>query len=188
MTTTITTVAEGIAALVDADALVDRLEEQLKAAKKAKYELETITLPNVFADAGEVEATLASGAKAKLGQMITGSLPKVDYDTSPEVQAATIAKREAAIEWADANGWGPLIKCEVRAKWDKGDRDKAIAAYNALRGDNSVDLHLLEDIHPMTLQSQVRQRIAQGLPVPLETLGVTVLPAVRLTKKPKKDL
>ena len=40
-----------------------------------------------------------------------------------------------------------------------------------------------ETINHMTLQAMVRQRLKDGLPIPLETLGISVLDGVELTKR-----
>lgn len=185
-------VTRGIIALVDADRLVDDLEAQLSAANKALYELRTVTLPMIFADADAMEQTVGgegpyAGAKAKVGTMITGSLPRVDEknDTTPEMVAAKEARRSAAIAWLVENGCEALIKCDVVVKYDKGDADKARKlAADIQRQDNSAHVIVKEDIHPQTLQAEVRRRLLAGKAVPVETLGIVALPAVSLTKKP----
>ena len=40
-----------------------------------------------------------------------------------------------------------------------------------------------ETIHHTTLQAMVRQRLKDCLPIPLETLGITVLDSVKLVKR-----
>lgn len=180
-------VAEGVQALVDADRAVDAAEAALAAAKLVKRELQTIELPEIFAQAGEMEVTLPNGAKAKLGTMIEGSLPKVDEKAPQDQQLLQEQARRDAIEWLDANGCTDLMKCEVRAAYAKGDADKARkAAAELQRNDNSAVVKLIEDIHPQTLQAEARRRLTAGKPIPLATLGLVALPAVKLTKKPKE--
>jgi hypothetical protein len=93
--------------------------------------------------------------------------------------------RRSAIEIAESYGWGPFIKTTVSATYDKGDQEKATKAYMMLRGDNSAVVDMDETIHPMTLGAQVRIRLREGKPVAMDKLGMTVLPAVLLTKKQK---
>jgi hypothetical protein len=188
-TDAVRTPAEGVALLAEIDLQETYLEQAAKKLSKVRHELETIKLPELFADAGMAEMTLPDGTKAKSGLDITGSLPKPGDRDTPEEASAKLAMRIAAMEWANANGWGPFIKSSVTAEWDKGDSAKADALVEQLRGDNSVKLKRTDDIHASTLKSQVRDRIKKGLPTPLDILGVTVLPAVLLTKKPKqKDI
>lgn len=180
-------VAQGIQALVEADRRVDTAEADLKEAKRIKRDLETIELPQIFADAGEVEASLASGAKAKLGTLIEGSLPKVDPKSPESEQMLQEAARKAAIDWLDANDCRDLLKCTVTASYAKGDAEKARkAAAELQRNDNSAVVKLVEDIHAQTLQAEARRRLAAGKAIPLATLGLVALPAVKLTKKPKE--
>lgn len=179
------TPGQGVDTLLQAEKDVKTLEEELAKAKAYKRELETAVLPDVFGAAEQKEATSTSGAKAKFGLLITGSLPKVDEDASEEEQALQAQAREEAIKLADSYGWGPLIKSTVTAAYDKGDREKALELYQKLRGDNSVILKIDESIHAMTLASQVRKRIQEGKAVNSAALGLTVMTAVTLTKRPK---
>lgn len=181
-------VAQGIQALVDATIAVDAAEEAWKAAKKIKRDLETVTLPEVFADAGTVESTLPSGAKAKLGTMIEGSLPRVDEKSPTSEQLLQEEARAAAIRWLCDNDCEDLIKSEVRASYAKGDAEQARKlAAEIRRTSNSAVVKLIEDIHPQTLQAEARRRLGAGTAIPLATLGLVALPAVKLTKKPKEQ-
>jgi hypothetical protein len=182
----VVTPAEGVACLAALDRAEADLELILKQVSKTRHELETIKLVELFDDAGMVEMTLPDGTKVKKGLDVTGSLPKPGDKDSEEVASEKLARRIAALEWLNENGYGPLIKASVTAEWDKGDAEKADALIEHLRRDNSVKLKRTDDIHAGTLKAQVRDRIKKGLPTPLDTLGVTVLPAVLLTKKPNR--
>jgi hypothetical protein len=178
--------AEGVTLLAELDWAETWAEGLLKKISKLRHELETQKLVDLFDDAGMVEMTLPDGTKVKKGLDVTGSLPKPGDKDTEEVASEKLARRIAALEWLNANGYGPLIKASVTAEWDKGDASKADALIEQLRGDNSVKLKRTDDIHAGTLKAQVRDRIKKGLPTPLDTLGVTVLPAVLLTKKPNR--
>lgn len=182
----ITTPGQGVDTLLQSEREIEALEEKLKAAEAYHQELETSILPDIFGAADQTEATSNSGAKAKFGNHVTGSLPKVDDKADPATQAGQQAAREAAIALAVSYEWEPFIKTEMKASWDKGDREKALATYRELRlKDNSVILKIDETIHAQTLASQARQRLAKGLPIDFTALGLTVLPSVKLTKRPK---
>jgi hypothetical protein len=179
--------ARGVAALVAAELEVERLEAALKAANKVVYDLETVTLPKMFDDAGEVATTLADGTIAKKGLRITGSLPKVDEDAPVADQMLQEQARKVALAWLMDNDCGPFVKAKVEAIWDKGDSEKARKyAAELQRQDNSVVVKLKEDIHPSTLQAEARRRLGAGKPIPLATLGLVALTAVRITKRPKQ--
>lgn len=183
-----TTIADGLAALYLAEKAIKRAEAALDAAKEHKRQLEQIELPRLFdeAEAGEFETP--DGIKGKRTLIATGSLPKIDPKADLETRLAQKSARDAAVKWLDQNGYGPLIKCTVEAEYDKGDAEKAREVYNRLRGDNSAVVSLTEDIHPMTLQSQMRKRIEEGKDVPMELLGISVVSGVKLTKRPKETI
>jgi hypothetical protein len=183
----VNTPAEAVSLLAELDAAETFVEGIAKKLSKTRHELETIKLVELFDDAGMAEMTLPDGTKVKKGLDVSGSLPKPGEKDSEEEASAKLARRIAALEWLNANGYGPLIKASVTAEWDKGDAAKADALVEALRGDNSVKLKRTDDIHAGTLKAQVRDRIKKGLQTPLDLLGVTVLPAVLLTKKPRRD-
>ena len=182
----VTTPARGVELLATIDRLETQLEADLKALSKLRHELETVTLVVLFDDAGMTGSHSFGDYTVKKGLEVTGSLPKPGDKDTEEVASEKLARRIAALEWLNANGYGPLIKASVTAEWDKGDASKADALIEQLRGDNSVKLKRTDDIHAGTLKAQVRDRIKKGLPTPLDTLGVTVLPAVLLTKKPNR--
>jgi hypothetical protein len=130
--------------------------------------------------------TLPNGAKAKRTTLIEGSLPKPGPKKSPEENVQLSAKRKEAFDWLIANDCGPLIKCDIVVHHDKGEHETALRMYEEIkRMSNSADVALVEDIHPQTLQAEVRRRLVKGEAVPTELLGITALPAIKLTKKPK---
>jgi hypothetical protein len=181
------TPAKGVDFLAALDTQEKELESQLKATKALRHTLQTETLVELFDRFEQPEAVSNSGAKAARALLVTGSLPKVNEKDTPQEAALHAEQRKQAIALAESYGWQPFIKTEVTAKWDKGDREKAVAAYNLLRGDNSVEASIDEGIHPMTLQAQVRNRIREGKEVNLDVLGITALSGVFLKKQKTKE-
>jgi len=167
-------VGSAVAALEAATVRVEAAKAELDAAKSFLHDLRTTVIPDVFSRHGVTSASIPSGAQAKTTIFITGALPKIEDD--PEAHAA-------AVSWAEENGYKPLIKTVVEAKYGRDERDKALELFERLRGDNSAEVSMDETIHHTTLQAMVRQRLKDGLPIPLETLGVTVLDGVKLTKR-----
>lgn len=180
------TPAKGVDFLAELDRQEAEQEAALEATKKLRHQLEYEVLVELFDRFEQPEAVSNSGASAKKSLSIYGSLPKVSEKDTPEEARENKRRREAAIALAVEYGWQPFIKTEVTGSWDKGDREKALAFYNYLRGDNSVVADITEGIHPMTLQAQVRKRIREGLKVDLTTLNVQAGPAVKLKKTKDK--
>lgn len=182
------TIAEALNALYRAEQHVEHCEQLLKEAKEAVRVLEQDTLPKLFDDAEEFEVALPSGLKGKRKLAVIGALPKIDPKADYTTQASQRAAREAAFDWLDREGYGPLIKCTVIAEFEKGDKDKADALFREVRAkSNSAAVGLKEDIHPMTLFAQMRRRVEEGKEVPFEKLGLSVISVVELTKRPKES-
>lgn len=172
------TLAEGVAALWAATQAVVAAEANLSLAKAEKERLETQVLPEIFRRERVKDFTHENGAKAKIGTKVVGSLPKADL--FPEA-------REDALAWVVANGYEDTIKVEVKAKWGRGERDRAMLAYEGLRGDNSATVDLKEDIHPATYASMIHAHIKDGKPADLTMLGVELIQRVSFTTRPRED-
>jgi len=175
--------------LVEADRAVDAAEEALTKAKANKRRIETETLLALFDEADVNEVTLPNGAKAKRTTLIEGSLPKPGPKKSPEEnEQLAQQRRQAFAHIIDVWEVPELIKCDILVHHDKGEYEAALRLFEEIRKlSNSADVALIEDIHPQTLQAEVRRRLVKGEAVPTELLGITALPAVRLTKKPKSE-
>ena len=61
-----------------------------------------------------------------------------------------------------------------------GDEDKARALQEYLRGDNSANVTVMENIHHSTLQAIGRSRAQEGLATPFEDLGLNIVRKVEL--------
>lgn len=160
-----------LSVLQTVDERLAQLADEAAALAAQKNALETVILPDLFSQAGVTEVRTDSGAKAKMGLVASGSLPKDE------------AKRKQAIAWLVENGYGEIIEAKVVASWSRGDRDKAEGLFEQLKSDNSVKLSLDDSVNHMTLGKLAKERVQQGLEVPLDTLGVNVISRVRFTSK-----
>lgn len=170
------TVDEGVAALVAATNEVAELESRLEVAKANKLRLEREVLPPIFDLAACKKFVYRpTGQTAKIGTIVTGSLPKATDDNP--------AARSDAIDYALSIGGEEFVQSIVTASWSRGEREKAVAVYNNLRrSDNSAKVGIDETIHHMTLKSWVKRRVAAGQPTNLDALGCDVFSAVTLSK------
>lgn len=166
---------EQVATLRQVDLAVEATTDRLAHLTAEKTRLETEVLPALFAEAGITQLKTADGETVKLGLVASGSLPKDEEG------------RKAAIEWLAANGYNEVIEAKVVASWARGDRDKAEALFNELRGDNSMKLTLDESVNHMTLGALAKRRVQQGLETPLATLGVSVISRARFTGKQRSE-
>lgn len=167
--------AENIASLVEVTNEIEQTEERLKQLKLRRRDLETTILPGLFIDAGVKKVQLPNGTVANKSMVAEGVLPKEE------------PARAAAIQWLDANGYADLINVKIEAKFGRGEREQALGWYNRLRAANSAVVEIKEDVHFKTLGKIAKDRVVGGEPVPLETLGVTVLPMVKLTRRGERN-
>ena len=150
---------------------VDRLEEELKEAKKAARTTEREDLPTLMEELGITELKLEDG-----------SVVKVVPDCECGITERT---RDAAMRWLAENGFGGLIKTQVIATYGRGERENALKAFEKLV-DEPADVLLKEDVHHSTLKSFVKEQIAAGNALPMDTFNV--IPFNKATIKPaKKD-
>jgi len=173
MPTTNERLAQALDELDKTEAEIEAFEERVKALKAKKDQLETGTLIELYNELGVRSVTHdASGRKASRLLVPTGSLNK-----DPE-------QRKLAVEWLVANGYEDTINVTLDASWARGDRAKALAAYEHLRRqDNSAKIEMGEGVHWKTLGKIAVDCITSGKEVPLTTLGIDVVSRVRFTKK-----
>ena len=142
-------------------------EARLKGVDKRIRDLREFAIPELMAEIGISEITLADGSKLTVGTDVRASIPK--------------AQAEAAYEWLDANGYGDMVKNHVVVDAGKGDASELIEAIEAsghmARNDRSV--------HPMTLKKLIRDALAEGVDIPLDFFGAHVYQTTKVGKPTK---
>jgi len=143
--------------LVEKQAVVKRLDDELKAHKKELLSLEREDLPALMEELGLKDFTLSTGEKIAVVK---------------DVEAAITEKtRYGALRWLLANNFGGLIKTVVSIEFGRGDRNKAEAVREEIAA-HYDDVELLEKVHPSTLKAFVKERMAAGEPVPADLFNV----------------
>lgn len=148
---------------------VASLEAALKEAKKRLQQILTHDVPGEMDRIGLPEFKLESGFRISLEDKYTGSLPK-------EEEA-----RADALDWLEDNGGGPLIKCQIKADFEKGQAEIAQAALDELIG-KGASADLTEGVHAQTLYSFLRELVKRGEEAPLDKLGVSVIRRAKISK------
>lgn len=150
---------------------IDRAEAdaKLKGIDKAIRDLKEFQIPELMAEVGLSEVTLADGSKLSVGTDVRASIPK--------------ARAEAAYAWLLENGYGDLVKHHVVVDAGKGDASELIAAIEASG-------HMARDeqaVHSSTLKKFIRDALAEGQDVPLELFGAYVFNTTKLKAAKKTD-
>ena len=126
------------------------LENALELLGKEITELEIERIPDLMFEAGLQKFVTTDGAMIEVKQVVTATWPK------------ETEKAEAAIRWLEETHNEGVLKVQVSADYGKANRDKAIALFNQLRGDNQVKVTLTENVHANTLNKLMRDCLRIG--------------------------
>lgn len=152
-------------ALLDADAKVATIEDELKEAVEHARRLREDTIPCVMQELELEEIGLTNGMKMTLKEEVYASISK---ENAP-----------AAFEWLTKNDYDGIIKTAVSIEWGKGELKKAIAFFQKTikKFPNAV---LDRSVHPQTLKAFLRERIAAADKVPMGLFGARAVTLVKL--------
>ena len=140
---------------------ISNIEEMLGAQRDELHDLTSRLLPDAMRAANMLEFKHANGARAKISEIVAGSLPKDEE------------RRAVAIAWLIEAGAEDLIKDKIEAHFgrDKIEKKSLGRALTALKKAR-VDFRRVQDVHAQTLAAFARERLKNGEPTPLEALGL----------------
>ena len=167
---------EGVAQeQVDAEVLVANLDTQLAEAKSNLLDLMERRLPKLLDDAGLIDSKVVtpSGLTVEVDEKVRGSIPK--------------ANEPKAFEWLENDNNGRLIKRQITIEFGKGDEKWAEKFMrDCAQRKKPLNLKVKRSVNPQTLQAFVRQKLADGDAMPLETFGVYRQKFAKVKQKEKK--
>lgn len=145
------------ATLIERQEAVKALEDKLKAAKKDLTLIQRDVLPDLMAEIGLEEITLAGGKKVSLQLDCLCGISK--------------ANQPRAIAWLNANGYGGLVKNAVTVRLPRGSDGEASKVCDEL-AQRFDEVELKEDVHAATLKSFVMERLREGDAIPHDLFGI----------------
>ena len=140
--------------LIAAEALMNERQAALDDAKGRYNDIRLVALPELMAEVGLSEVKLEDGTVISITEEVAASIKE--------------ANRVPAMRWLVDHGYAGLIKSRVIVNTTP---EEAEELYGSLRG-NYPELDLDEKVHPMTLKSFVKERLAAGEDVPMDLFGV----------------
>lgn len=144
-------------ALLSAEKSVTEAERKLKEAKEVARALREESLPSAMQELGLSAFSLDSGEKVSIKQDVFVSISQ--------------EKREEALAWLEAHGFGGLIKSDVELHFGKAELKKMESAVELLES-GGFDPEVSRSVHPMTLKAFVREQLEAGTAdFPLELFG-----------------
>lgn len=152
-------VAELAASIRAQELKVLELENQLKEEKNLYKKLSEVELPELMETLGLSEFSLTDGSKVTIKESIQASITK--------------ANEKLAFEWLIQNGFGDLIKNEIKTVFGKGQEELAEAAANKLQ-EIGVEVNRKKSVHPSTLKAFVKEELTNGRDVPSDLFSVFI--------------
>lgn len=142
--------------LIDANIAVNDAELALAATKEAKRIIEEETIPSAMQELGLQKLQLNTGQTISVSQEVYASMKNAD--------------KPKAFTWLNENGFGGLLKVEVKALFGKGEQESAIDLARRLRMEG-LNAYADENIHTSTLKAFLKEQLKNGADVPLDLFG-----------------
>lgn len=148
---------DAIARLRGLEQTINDTEEQLKQYKADLRTLSEVTIPDLLNELGVSKLTLDTGESVSTKMDVAVQIP---------------ADRKAeAYAWLDQHGLGDVIKTTVTLAYTRDHRADAVDMAERLQGTEGASVAIGETVHPMTLKSTIKELLANGQDVPLDTFG-----------------
>ena len=147
---------------------VKQLEEQLKAKSNAVLKLSREIIPAKMQELGLESLTLKDGSSVQVKQLVQAAIP--------------VPRREEAYKWLRDRGHGDLIKNEIFTSFGMGEDSIANEFIDKVKSLGYQPIQKLS-VHSMTLKAFVREQIAEGNDLPMDTFGVFVGAETKISKK-----
>lgn len=163
------------AALLEAQREVEDAEARLKVLKERERKLAEEDLPGAMEECGLQSVRLPDGSK---------------IDVKQEVYVAmTAMQKPIAYQWLDDNGYGGLIKHELKCSFGRGEEEeeKLNSVVNAMQA-LGLEPEAKADVHAQTLKAWLKEQLQdaeKAARVPLDLFGARPVQVAKVTL-PKK--
>jgi hypothetical protein len=134
-----------------------RLENETKVATEGLKKIQEQELPAAMAAAGLSKFTLLDGSSIEVKADVFPSIPE--------------AKESLAFKWLNDNGFGAVIKDEVKCQFGKGETAKAKAML-AFAKEHGYPASEKMSVHAGTLKALVKEQRALGVVFPEECFSI----------------
>jgi hypothetical protein len=167
---------------------IARDEEALEAKKALLHQLESQELPEVFDSCGTDTIPLGQGLNITIKPITKASLPSagaIEKEKNEDKKEEMIQRKEAGLDWLRKNGGESLIKNFLNLEFSKG-MDNKVKSMIAQAEEMGIAYQKETSVHNSSLESFIKEKIAAGKKVPMDTFSIyTGRKAVLV--KPKKS-
>jgi len=151
-------------------ARVDQLTSELEDAQQALNRILRTDLPELLTEIGIDEVKLPDGTKITLTTGIDASIPD--------------DKKSDAFVWMVENGYGALVRSEVKVVFGANEIDRATEAMGALQ-EHGMQAEIKMQVPPPTLKAWAKERLMAGEVPPPALFNVRAYDMARI-KQPSK--
>lgn len=152
------------------------MKSDLEDAERAYRKIEQEELPGLMKEVNMTEFKLTDGTKLSI-------VPDVQCSTSQE-------RMPQIVDWLTTYGFDGIVKTSIKVEYGRGEFEAAKETAASLSESLGRPVDLSQTIHPQTLKSFVKERMAdatEGAPaIPLDLFAVRPFDRAKLTKAKKR--
>jgi hypothetical protein len=138
---------------------IEEFESVLKERQEQLRKLQEESIPNMLAELGMKDFTMADGSKITVKPFYSASIKEEN--------------RAQAYEWLREHGYDDIIKNTVSVRFGRGEDQLCDTLLNLLREQN-YPVEQAQKIEPQTLKAWVREQTERGTAFPSELFGVYI--------------
>ena len=150
---------------------IEKHQKLIKIMSESLRDIERHDMVELMNESG-VEEFVYKGKKFALKLWIGGVWPKSDESA------------EKATKYLDSIDAAGLLKTFVSAQFGRDEHEQAQQVYDTLL--RVCDPKMESKVHPMTLRAWARRRLAEGMDIDLDTLGLIAGHIVSVRSLPKR--
>jgi hypothetical protein len=143
------------------------LETQLKETKELQRFQQTEVVPGMMQELGINSFELDNGYKVSIKDEYYAKIPE--------------AFQYECFEWLRKNELDGIIKTAVSLNFGKGEDEEAQGLIDWMT-ENGLTPNVKETVHPQTLKAFVKERLSNGLELPVEYFGASVVKTTVISK------
>lgn len=151
---------------------IAQLEEKTSKANKEYRLLVEDVLPSLMEKAKMKSFTTESGLVVEVREDVRASLSK--------------ERAGEGCQWLRDHGHDSIIKTQVVAEFMRGNDDAALDFYREASKLNSAEAKLTSTVHPQTLTSFVKERLAAGEVMPVDLFKISRMLIAKVKESRKK--
>lgn len=129
-------------------------------------------IPDIFTELAIEEYKLKDGSKMTVKDDIKCGISE--------------ERKPAAFQWLRENNFDGIIKTNVSVSFGKGEAEMAEKAKEALIEAGFTEAVVDDSVHWQTLKSFVKEQLAEGTAIPLDTFGVFEFRVAKITQPKRK--